>query len=153
MPADRMFILVAVGILIVGGYTAMSHANAEATPGTTVTNETWTPNTGTFVELDNSRLNQTFYDANVTVYNSTDAEMTAGADYVWDDSFEEGTIKAVTGGNLDGEPNATVTYTYHEPSNTQRGVIQIVGYTEYITPWLLYAIIVGLVLGAAKVMA
>jgi len=128
--AGRMFLIVVMLILGVGGMMALGHANTESIPETTVTNETWTPAAGSYVSLNNSKLNDTAYSDTVTVYDENDTEMSEGTDYEWNDSFEEGRIQAVAGGGLDGDANATVTYGYREPSGEHVAVgetVQTIG--------------------------
>lgn len=76
-------------------------------------NETWTPNPGSVTQLDDSELDNAYYDNETTVYNttgSTAVEMTEGTDYEWTES--NGTVKAISGGGLDGATEATITYSY-----------------------------------------
>ncbi len=82
---------------------------------TTVDNKTY--------QLDESERSDAFYDAeeDVTVLNETDVEMTAGQDYEW--IVDNGSLRVITGGQLDGADNATVQYGFSEvdPDN-QRAV-------------------------------
>lgn len=90
-----------------------------------VTNETWTPDAGNVTTLDESNRNGAYYAHNVTVYNSTDVKMDRGSDYEW--FVGNGTVKALTGGDLDGEQNATITYSYQQTTAEQRQLAALLG--------------------------
>lgn len=97
-----------VGMMIIGTTTAsMPYENNE-----TITNETWTVNTGTYVELGEEPIE----DGSETVYNSTGAVMTKGTDY--EIGYDNGTIKALSGGDLTDGNTAEITYTHLYRSST-----------------------------------
>lgn len=113
-----IFALAVLAMLAVGGFqVALENAGEDHT----VTNETWTPSPGSVTQLDNSERTGAYYDNETTVYNTTGStaeEMDEGTDYVW---FEgNGTVKAVSGGGLDGATEATISYSFQQTTEEQR---------------------------------
>lgn len=113
-----IFALAIVAMLAVGGFqVALENAGEDHS----VTNETWTPNTGSVTQLDNSERAGAYYDNETAVYNTTGTsavEMEEGTDYVWFES--NGTVKAVSGGGLDGATEATISYSFQQTTEEQR---------------------------------
>lgn len=105
-------VLLAFGLFVIAIVGVAMLQSGLITGGDDITNvnESWTPNAGSVTQLDDSELDNAYYDNETTVYNSTDVEMAEGSDYEWIES--NGTVKALTGGDLAGEPNATITYSY-----------------------------------------
>lgn len=94
----------------------------------TIENETWTPDAGNVTTLDESSRSDAFYKNVTTVYNndtSPPTEVDRGDDYVWIE--ENGTIKAVQGGALDGVSSALITYEYADVTNEQRQFAGLLG--------------------------
>lgn len=124
-----MRVLVAIfvtAILVMMGLAGYQAALEDAGSNNTVVNETWTPNAGSITVLDDSQLTGAYYSEDVTVYNDTGVEVDEGADYVW---FEtNGTVKAVSGGALDGEPSATITYSYQLTTQEQRDMTAVLSH-------------------------
>ena len=91
----------------------------EGGDGTLNDNETvdLTP-AGDVKELQDSNIDGAFYNETVRVFDSAGTEMTEGTDYEW--FARNGTIQAISGGGLDGESSANVTYGYVETTDTQR---------------------------------
>ncbi len=114
--------IVAVGAIAVWGLSA---AAASAGDQRTITDESWTPEAGTVTQLEHSGLAHAYYDETVTVEDSNGNLMDAGEDYVWYEA--NGTVKAVTGGGLDGESSATIDYEYRRTTSDQRAIISIAG--------------------------
>ena len=92
-----------------------------------VTNETWTPNAGTVTTLEESNRNGAYYseDSAVDVYDENGTEMDEGTDYEWFGA--NGTVKALTGGGLDGDSSATITYSFQQTTAEQRGMAALLG--------------------------
>jgi hypothetical protein len=105
-----LLIIAIFGLVVLGGTQAALTSAAESF---TNTNETWTPNAGSVTALDDSKLDGADYEETVTVYNSSDVLMSNQTDYTW--FAGNGTIKALSGGDLDGEASATVSYNYTRP--------------------------------------
>lgn len=112
-----IFGLVVVAMLAAYGFQA---ALADAGEDYTVVNETFTPGAGTITELENSNLTGGYYDNATEVYDGNGTEMDAGTDYTWLES--NGTIRTLAGGGLDGDSEATITYSYQQTSKEQRGI-------------------------------
>lgn len=109
-------VLAVFGMLGVMGMDAILASNTERTD---IDNETWTPDAGNVTELEDSNLEAADYDPveNVSVFDENDTEMTAGTDFEW---FEDnGTVKALEGGGLDGDSSANISYGYERPPAEQ----------------------------------
>lgn len=108
-------ILLPFGLLVIAlvGVAALQAGLISGGDDITNVNETWTPNAGSVTQLEDSELDNAYYDNTTTVYNttgSTAVEMDEGTDYEWIES--NGTVKAIAGGGLDGATEATITYSY-----------------------------------------
>lgn len=115
-----------LGIVLVGAVAVWGLQAAAASAGEqrTITGESWTPEAGSVTQLDHSGLPNAYYADSVTVEDSNGNLMDAGVDYEW---FEDnGTIKALSGGGLDGETSATIDYEYRQTTENQRALIGIV---------------------------
>lgn len=133
---------IVIMVALMGAQAALSDAGADID----IVNETWTPNAGTFVALNHSNLPNASYDAQITVRDENSTLMDQDQDYVWNDT--DGTIKAVAGGGLDGDANATITYAYQQSTEEQRtlatGIATLFGALGKILPMV--AIIVVLLM-------
>lgn len=107
-------------ILAVGGAYALQASLENAGDDTPIANETWTPTVGSVTQLDHSEQTGAYYSNETSVYDSTNVEMERGSDYLWFAS--NGTVKAVSGGGLDGESSATITYEFQQTTAEQRGL-------------------------------
>lgn len=77
----------------------------------------------TVLELNNSNISRAYYDENVTVWNDSTTQMDRGTDYEW--FVGNGTIKPLSGGDLAGDANATVTYGYTLTTETHQSMATI----------------------------
>jgi len=118
-------IIAIFGIILIGvvSVAALQAAVANAGDNRIVVNETWTPDAGTVTELDESKQNGAYYSNQTTVYDSTNVEMERGVDYEWYE--DNGTVKALAGGGLDGESSATISFTYQQTTSEQRALAAI----------------------------
>lgn len=115
-----MKILSTVLIVIIGAVSLyvgllVTSTTADSMPyenNETITNETWTVNVGTYVELNEEPIK----DGSETVYNSTGSVMVKGTDY--EIGYDNGTIKALSGGDLTDANTAEITYTHLYRSST-----------------------------------
>ena len=97
-----------VGIMIIDTTT-----NTMPMQGRTdITNETWTVNTGTYVELANGDI----VEDSETVWNSSGTEMVRGTDYEM--NYTSGEIKALSGGDLTDGNTAEISYEYKHRTDT-----------------------------------
>lgn len=112
--------ILALVILAMGGVVATQGALENAGEDRYVTNETWTPDAGNVTVLNESQRKGAYYSENATVYDENQTEMDAGTDYEW--FSENGTVKAVVGGGLDGDSEATISYAFAQTTAEQRGI-------------------------------
>lgn len=117
-----IFALVILASMGVYGFEAALESAGE---DVTVVNETWTPDAGNVTTLNDSDITGAYYDHNVTVYDENDTLMDQGSDYKW--LVSNGSVKAVSGGDLDGDDNATITYGYQETTQQQRDLTAMLG--------------------------
>jgi hypothetical protein len=131
-------------------------ASAVAGEQQVILNETWIPNTASATNLVQSNLAGVIYDPNPVVKTNgttTPKILTVeGIDYKYYNT--NGTVQAITGGQLDGLSDASIDYAYVAPSKAAQshltmlaGIIQSLG---AILPLLL--IIVG-VIGSLVILA
>jgi hypothetical protein len=115
-----LLVIAIFGLVVLSGSQA---ALTNAAEKNSITNESWTPNAGTVTTLENSELEYADYEPEVEVYDSTGTLMTNGSDYRW---FKgNGTVKALVGGDLDGETSATISYNYTQTTKEQRRIVGI----------------------------
>lgn len=114
-----LFVIASVGV--VGLESALETAGDDVT----IVNETWVPDPGSVTTLNDSNIDGAFYDNETTVFNATGEEVDRGSDYEW--FVRNGTVKAVVGGALDGESEATITYGYQETTAEQRRLAGLFG--------------------------
>jgi len=108
-------------MVAVAGYEA---SLSEAGEAYLVVNETFAPDAGNVTTLDESNNDQYYYDENVSVY--TDGSLLdAGTDYKW--FTDNGTVKTLAGGSLDGKASANITYGYQQTTQTQRDLTALTG--------------------------
>lgn len=119
--------MVFLGIAIVAamGVFGLQTALAGAGQKETVDSESFTPNAGSVQTLDRSNLANTYYNETVQVADENGERSFEGQDYEWFES--NGTIKPLTGGNLDGDASATITYSYRRTTQTQRQLTAMLG--------------------------
>jgi len=115
-----------LAIVIVGavGVYSLGFAAENAGVDHDIGGEDFTPTAGTVTTLDHSNLEHTTYDEDVEVRDNNGELMDPQNDYVWFD--DNGTIKTVTGGDLDGANGATIDYEYQTTTDDQRAMISIV---------------------------
>lgn len=108
----------AIAILSMVAISGIQAGLEDAGEDRQIENETWTPDAGTVTELEESNREGAYYADRVNVYNATGVKVDEGSDYEW---FEgNGTVKALTGGELDGESEATITYEFQQTTKEQR---------------------------------
>lgn len=115
-----LIMLLMVGVFAAMAVTALSASLEQAGDDTTITNESWSPTAGSVTTLDDSNIDDAYYDESVTVYDDTNDVMSEGDDYIWYPG--NGTVKTVTGGALDGDTSATITYGYQLTTDEQQGM-------------------------------
>jgi hypothetical protein len=117
--------LILLALVAMVGVYGLQAALADAGEDHTITNETWTPDAGNWTTLEESNLTGAYYADDVTVRDENDTVMDdAGADYEW--NATDGRVKAVAGGELDGDANASITYEYQQTTEEQRGLAGLV---------------------------
>lgn len=116
---SRLIALIAVALLVLAGASAIDSTLVQSGDQSSIENETWTPDAGNITILGESQRDGAYYNQTVAVYDENDTEMTANEDYRWFSS--NGTVKAIQGGDLDGDSSATITYGYSQTTSEQRG--------------------------------
>jgi len=114
-----------MGIVLVGGVAVwgLQAAAADAGAKTTIEEETFTATAGEVSTLEHSNLNNTYYSETVTVRDGNNDRVDPGEDYVW--FANNGTLKVVTGGELDGTSGPSITYSYQTNTADQQALIGI----------------------------
>lgn len=121
-----LLVFFALAIVMMGTTVAIQAGLEDAKDDITVHNETFTPDAGNITTLANSNIRGAFYKPTVDVYDSNGKEVDPGDDYEW--IAENGTVRAIVGGKLDGEPSANITYTYTTTTERQRRIADMLGY-------------------------
>lgn len=117
--------IIAIGVLAMVGTAGLQAALENAGADHTVVNETWTPDAGNVTALDESNRTGAYYAHNATVYDENGTEMDAGTDYEW--YVGNGTVEALTGGGLENDSDATVTYSFQQTTAEQRQLAAVAG--------------------------
>lgn len=125
-------IIVFIAIAVVAmGATVGIQATLEANQTTTsIDNETWTPDAPNITELQDSNLDGADYNDTVTVRNSSDVVMSNQTDYEWIE--HNGTVRALSGGDLDGEPSANISYGYDRPPEDQLEMAHVIAHIPMV---------------------
>lgn len=137
-------ILVAIALLASAGVV---HYSLASTGDQSAFTEDFDPGTNqTHVTLNESNRNSVYYTSQVTVVDENDSTMRPGIDYNWHES--NGTLNVLDDGQLDGDANATIDYSYRIPNQQQRTFASMLGEfinAAYLIPLVL--VIAGLVAG------
>lgn len=113
--------IIGLAILAFVGVAGIQASLIEAGDDISVTNETFqSPSAGTVIQLDDSERSNAYYDANVTVYNASDVEMDPGVDYDWIQT--NGTLKPLSGGDLAGDADGKITYSYQLTTDEEQRI-------------------------------
>lgn len=123
--AGRIVLLVTLALVFIGGISVVDSAHVTGSPNTAIENETWVPDAGNVTTLSDSNLERAYYDPAATVYDENKTLMDPAGNYTWYQS--NGTIEATTGGDLDGDANATISYGYQQASTTSTGIATLFG--------------------------
>lgn len=125
MVAVMMFVLVTV--VAFGGYQiADASQDGAAAVDKTVTNETITQYYDTWQLVNKSTAEFTAgFAENVTVYNSTGAELTQTVDYAW--NATDGAILFYDTASTNETQTATITYGYYENTNAVKDIAGPIG--------------------------
>lgn len=148
--ARIILVFVALAVIATVGVAGLQAGLESAGEDTVISNESWTPDAGNVTTLEESSRAGAYYSHNVTVYDETGAEMDYGTDYIW--YSDNGTVKALVGGGLDGDASAKITYGYQQTTAEQRNMAGMLGHIPQFAGLalplgavlLLFAIIRGL---------
>jgi len=121
-----IFAFFGIAILAMAAIAGLQAGLEDAGEDRVVTNETWTPDPGNVTTLEESNREGAYYAERVNVYNATGVEVDAGTDYEWYPG--NGTVKAISGGKLDGESEATITYEWQQTTQEQRQMAAMLGH-------------------------
>lgn len=144
---SRALALVGLAVILMVGVPAIQSAEDSSQQAHTIENETWTSDPGNVTVLDHSNIENADYDDTVDVWDENGTQMTAGSDYRWFDS--NGTVKALSGGDLDGDSSATITYGYNRSSDSQQMVADNATTLAGLAGYFPYVLMIAMILGAA----
>lgn len=142
--------LVVVAILLFAAAAIADEGAAKTGERTDIVDESFTPqgNTGQFIQLDNSDADQLTYSDDVVVNDKSGNHSIEGADYEWNE--ENGTIKPLANGNLEGDNTATIDYTIWNPTeqddDVRRTLATVINTGQWI-PLLLLVVLVVFAIG------
>lgn len=121
MADTKEIVSVAIALVIVGALFIPLVQTVDSNTGETqVTNESVTADVGNWVELDGYDI----VSGTVTVYNNTDDVQTEGTDY--EIGYTNGSIKALSGGDITDGNTIKVTYNYSQTSGTSTTVANLI---------------------------
>lgn len=121
MASPRRYAALLIALTIAATlFTPITNSVVDATNEQSVTNETVTAQTGTFVDLERYQL----VDGSETVYNSSGVEMTRGTDYEID--YGDGRIKALSGGDISDGSEIQVSYQWRQTTGTTSTVLDLI---------------------------
>jgi ABC-type glycerol-3-phosphate transport system substrate-binding protein len=143
--------LVAVALLVAAGAVAVDASVEEGSKEVTVNAESFTPNTTTYVELNESNRDKANYfkKRNIVVRDGN-GDRVDRTDFQWNST--NGTIKAVPGGALDGATNAEIDYGYYPITPLSENLGGTYGYVLNASTVLVMVLAVAIVLGSVKVL-
>lgn len=110
--------VVLLAILAMGGAVAFQAALETGGEAEAVVNESWQPTAGDVTALNESERADAFYEEAVVVRDENETVVDEGSDYEW--LAGNGTVKAVAGGDLDGDSVAYIDYNYTVTTQEQR---------------------------------
>jgi len=121
MPDTQQIITVSLALVIVGALFIPLVQTVDSNSGETqVVNESVTADVGNYVDLDGYDI----VSGSVTVYNSTGDVQTEDSDY--EIGYDNGSIKAVSGGDITDGNTIQVTYNYSQTSGTVTTVANLI---------------------------
>lgn len=124
--ARLVLAIVALAILGSVGVAGLQAGLENAGEDRTITNESWAPDPGNVTSLKYSSQTGAYYSSNATVYNATGVEMEDGVDFEW--FAGNGTVKALSGGDLDGDASAEISYQLQQTTEEQRQFVAVLGH-------------------------
>jgi hypothetical protein len=116
--ARVVLVVVVFAILAASSAVIFQVSMEEGADRVEIEGESWSPNAGSVTTLDHSNRDDAFYENETIVRDSNGNEVDRGTDYEWYDI--NGTVKAVSGGALDGESSATIDYQFANTTAEQR---------------------------------
>lgn len=145
-------VLVLVSLLLLGAGAVADEGVGHTGERTDIVEEEFTPqgNIGSVISLDNSNSDELTYSDDAEVKDMNGNHSIEGEDYEW--NANNGTIRPLSGGNLDGDNTATINYTIWNPTQQDddiAGTIATLVDTGGFIPLLL---LVALVVGAVVVL-
>lgn len=146
--AHSALALVVVAIILFAAAAVADEGAARTGERTDVTAESFTPqgNTGDFIDLDNSNSDELTYSDDVQVSDKNGNHSIEGQDYIWNE--DNGTIKPLAGGNLEGDNSATIDYIIWNPTEQDENVRSIITTVIDSGQWIPLLLLVVLVVFA-----
>lgn len=147
---SRTLALVGLAVILMVGVPAIQSAEESSQQAHTIENETWNPDAGSVTVLDHSNIENADYDDTVGVWDENGTQMTAGSDYRWFDT--NGTVKALSGGGLEGDSSASITYGYNRSSDSQQMVADNATTLAGLAGYFPHVLMIALILAAASLL-
>lgn len=117
MPRLSAVALAAIVVLLLAGVGAINEA-AFSVGEPDAFNETFTPDAGNVTQLNQSDRSGVEYGESVVVRDENGTLAAENTDYEW--NATNGTVTTLSGGILEGDPNATIEYEYRALSDQQQ---------------------------------
>lgn len=118
--STRIIALVGFALLALLGGFAVDAATVDSGTERTIDDEQFSVDKGNWTTLNYSNIDGARYPHVVQVYNADGKRVERGADYKWNASTGE--VKPTSSGDLQDGANATISYSYSFPSDTQKGI-------------------------------
>lgn len=144
--------LILVSSLLLGATVVADEGLARTGERTDVVQEEFTPNNNedTWVKLDNSDSDELTYSDKVEVKDQNGNHSIRGEDYEWNTT--NGTVKPLSGGNLDGDASAEINYTIWNPTDQDEDVGDLIVTFINAGQWIPLLLLVILVIIAIAVL-
>lgn len=114
VSSNSVFAMAMLVVILIAGAAAIQYAYEGAHQRVSATNESWTADLDAWTTLEHSNTEDAIYDETVTVRDNTSTVLEAGTDYEW--STENGSVMAISGGELAQGENATISYGLEQPT-------------------------------------
>lgn len=140
--------LIIVAIMLVGGAATAQFAVSSTGDKRTFTEEFNTSAPGDIVEFNQSNVEEVYYSDTVNVTDENGTLMRDGQDYEWIE--RNGTLRVLSG-ELENDTDATIRYSYRDPSPTQVNQASRIATLFDSALWIPLALLIALLVAALGV--